>query len=46
LIIETLPSTVEDEMLADPLPSDLGFSVKLAAYTGAELAETGGDGTI
>jgi len=37
---------MEDEMLADPPPSDLGFSVLLAAYVRAELGEVEGDGTI
>jgi len=34
-----------DELLLDPLASDLGFSVKLAAYTWAVFAEVAGVGT-
>jgi len=33
------------ELLPDPLTSDLGFSVKLAAYTWAVSAEVAGVGT-
>lgn len=33
------------ELLPDPLTSDLGFSVKLAAYTWAVFAEVAGVGT-